>query len=25
MALFKHHGFDPQKWPDKVREVLWSS
>ncbi|HEY1956356.1 MAG TPA: amino acid--[acyl-carrier-protein] ligase [Polyangiaceae bacterium] len=25
MALFKHHGFDPTKWPDKVREVLWSS
>jgi seryl-tRNA synthetase len=23
MALFKHHGFDPEKWPSAVREVLW--
>ena len=23
MALFKHHGFDPKKWPAAVREKLW--
>jgi seryl-tRNA synthetase len=23
MALFKHHGFDPEKWPSTVREKLW--
>ncbi len=23
MALFKHHGFDPKKWPESVREKLW--
>ena len=23
MALFKHHGFDPGKWPAVVREKLW--
>jgi seryl-tRNA synthetase len=25
MALFKHHGFDPLKWPAAVREKLWQS
>jgi seryl-tRNA synthetase len=25
MALFKHHGFDPAKWPAPVRERLWPS
>ena len=24
LALLKHHGFDPKKWPPAVREVLWS-
>lgn len=24
MALFKTHGFDPQRWPDAVRERLWA-
>ena len=23
MALFKHHGFDPESWPSAVREKLW--
>lgn len=23
MALFKCHGFDPQKWPSAVRQRLW--
>jgi seryl-tRNA synthetase len=23
MALFKHHGFDPNAWPASVREKLW--
>ncbi len=23
MALFKHHSFDPAKWPAAVREKLW--
>jgi seryl-tRNA synthetase len=23
MALFKHHGFDPQHWPGPVRRLLW--
>jgi seryl-tRNA synthetase len=23
MALFKHHGFDPQRWPGPVRKLLW--
>lgn len=23
LALFKHHGFDVQKWPKAVRDVLW--
>lgn len=23
LALFKHHGFDVQKWPAGVRKVLW--
>jgi seryl-tRNA synthetase len=22
LALFRHHGFDPQRWPDGVRAVL---
>jgi len=22
MALFKHHGFDPEKWPEEVRSKL---
>jgi seryl-tRNA synthetase len=25
MALFKHHGFDPTKWPARVRAELWPS
>ncbi|MEW6703575.1 MAG: amino acid--[acyl-carrier-protein] ligase [Pseudomonadota bacterium] len=24
MALFKTHGFDPQRWPEAVRQQLWS-
>ena len=24
MALFKHHGFDPKKWPAEVRAKLWT-
>lgn len=23
LALFRHHGFDPQGWPAAVRAVLW--
>jgi seryl-tRNA synthetase len=23
MALFKHHGFDPRRWPQPVRSLLW--
>ena len=23
LALFKHHGYDTQKWPDAVRKALW--
>lgn len=23
IALFKHHGMDPEKWPASVRKVLW--
>jgi seryl-tRNA synthetase len=23
LALFKHHGFDVEKWPSAVRDVLW--
>ena len=23
MALFKHHGFDPDRWPSAVRQRLW--
>jgi seryl-tRNA synthetase len=23
LALFRHHGFDPQRWPDGVRAVLY--
>jgi seryl-tRNA synthetase len=23
LALIKHHGFDPQAWPQAVREQLW--
>lgn len=23
MALFKTHGYDPKKWPEKVRKRLW--
>jgi seryl-tRNA synthetase len=23
MALFKHHGFDPGRWPAAVRKLLW--
>jgi seryl-tRNA synthetase len=23
LALLKHHGFDPQRWPTSVRRVLW--
>jgi seryl-tRNA synthetase len=23
MALFKQHGFDPQRWPGPVRQLLW--
>lgn len=23
MALFKHHGFDPSRWPENVRSRLW--
>jgi seryl-tRNA synthetase len=23
LALFKHHGFKPETWPDSVREALW--
>ena len=23
MALFKHHGFDPTRWPESVRSKLW--
>ena len=23
LALFKHHGFDVNKWPTAVRDVLW--
>jgi seryl-tRNA synthetase len=25
MALFRHHGFEIEAWPEAVREVLWSS
>lgn len=24
MALFKTHGFDPEKWPAQVRSQLWN-
>jgi len=24
LALFKHHGFDPKRWPSGVRKVLWN-
>ena len=24
MALFKHHGFNPDTWPAAVRQLLWS-
>lgn len=24
LALFRHHGFDLQRWPAKVRAALWS-
>ena len=24
MALFKAHGFDPKRWPQAVRQRLWS-
>ncbi len=24
LALFRHHGFDVEEWPDAVRAVLWS-
>ncbi|PWC36626.1 hypothetical protein TSO352_14060 [Azospirillum sp. TSO35-2] len=23
LALFRHHGFDPESWPAAVRQVLW--
>ena len=23
MALFQHHGFDPERWPKSMREKLW--
>lgn len=23
LALFKHHGLDPQDWPDRARRTLW--
>jgi seryl-tRNA synthetase len=23
LALFRHHGFDVEKWPQSVRKVLW--
>ncbi|GGB46138.1 amino acid--[acyl-carrier-protein] ligase [Roseibium aquae] len=23
LALFRHHGFDPDAWPEGVRKVLW--
>ena len=23
LALFRHHGFDVQKWPQAVRKLLW--
>ncbi len=23
LALFRHHGFDPEQWPKAVRKVLW--
>ena len=23
LAFFKHHGFDPKRWPAAVRKVLW--
>ncbi|MFO1426562.1 MAG: hypothetical protein U1F11_06235 [Steroidobacteraceae bacterium] len=23
LALFRHHGFDPSKWPVEVRRQLW--
>ena len=23
LALFKHHGFDVDKWPSPVRKALW--
>jgi len=25
MALFKTHGFEPDKWPSSVRKILWPS
>jgi len=24
LALFRHHGFDPARWPARVRDVLYS-
>jgi seryl-tRNA synthetase len=24
LALFKHHGYDPQRWPKAVRQRLWA-
>lgn len=23
LALFSHHGLDPEQWPEKVRQALW--
>jgi len=23
LALFRHHGFDPKRWPESVRRTLW--
>ena len=23
LALLRHHGFDPQRWPEETREALW--
>lgn len=25
LGLFRHHGFDIQKWPQKVRDALWGN
>lgn len=25
LSLFKHHGFDPKAWPQRVRTALWGS